>query len=88
MYFSFKSKITKTVHFQGQENSLASSDSSTGNLSSIPKTEVEVIMMNLRTDELQDSMQRQLMKITGCPKKNVQNFGTPCIPVIFLGGGV
>jgi hypothetical protein len=27
---------------EGQENSIASSDSSTGNLSSIPKTEVEV----------------------------------------------
>ena len=58
MYFFKSKKKTKTVHFQGQENSLASSDSSTGNLSSIPKTEVEVIMMNWRTDQLQDFMQR------------------------------
>ena len=73
MYFFSNPKITKTVHFQGQENSLASSDSSTGNLSSIPKTEVEVIMMNSRTEDLQDFMQRFLMKI---------------ISVNFLGGGV
>ena len=44
------------VNFQAQENSLASSDSSTGNLSSIPKTEVDLKCAFFPTDWLKSEV--------------------------------